>query len=83
MVRKYHWAPPDSSSAEKLFSAAKNVIGQSRLSMKPANMERNLFLKYGIREINYGGYGRLSNIPEDFIAELTTKLSLKTIPWLI
>ena len=56
MVRKYHCPPPDSASAVKLFSAAKHVLGQTRLSMKPANVERNLFLKYRLRAMTYGGY---------------------------
>ena len=49
MVKKYHCPSPDSASAVKLFSAAKHVLGQTRLSMKPANVERSLFLKYGLR----------------------------------
>ena len=49
MVRKYHSPPPGSASAERLFSSAKHVLGQTRLAMKPGNMEQNLFLKYGLR----------------------------------
>ena len=68
MVRKYHSAPPDSASAQKLFSAAEHVHGQSRLSVKPANMDQNVFLKCGLRAMNYGGYVQLSNVSGDFIA---------------
>ena len=65
MVRKYHSPPPGSASAERLFSSAKNVLGQTCLAMKPENMEQNLFLKYGLRAC---GYGRLSDVPKDFVA---------------
>ena len=65
MVRKYHSPPPGSASAERLFSSAKHVLGQTRLTMKPENMEQNLFLKYGLRAC---GYGRLSDVPKDFVA---------------
>ena len=58
MVRKYHSPPPGSASAERLFSSAKHFLGQTRLAMKPENMEQNLFLKYGLRAC---GYGRLSD----------------------
>ena len=49
----------------KLFSTAKHVLGQTRLSMKPKNMEQNLLLKY---ELRASGYGRLSDVPEDFVS---------------
>ena len=65
MVRKYHSPPPGSASTERLFSSAKHVLGQTRLAMKPENIEQNLFLKYGLRAC---GYGRLSDVPNDFVA---------------
>ena len=72
MVRKYHSPPPVSASAERLLSSAKHVLGQTRLAMKPENMEQNLFLKYGLRAC---GYGRLSDVPKDFVA-----LNVKPVP---
>ena len=33
MVRKYHSPQPGSASAERLFSSAKHVLGQTRLAM--------------------------------------------------
>ena len=83
MVMKYNCPPPDSAFAEKLFSTVKHVLGQTLLTMKPANMERNLFLKCGLRAMNYGGYGRLSNVSEDFIvpnAAFMPKPTTETVP---
>jgi hypothetical protein len=47
-----------------MFSAAGNVLGQRRLSMKPVNMECNLFLKYNLRAMNHSS--NLAVPPEDF-----------------
>ena len=65
MVRKYQSPPPGSASAERLFSAAKLVLGQTRLAMRPENMEQNLFLKYGLRALT-----TLPDVhvPEGFVA---------------
>ena len=56
---------------------------KERRQVQPANMDQNLFLKHGLRAINYVGYGRLSNIPEDCIAHYAAfmpKLTSKTVP---
>ena len=53
MARRYLSAPPGSAASERLFSTAKNVLGITRLSLTPTNMEANLFLKYNIRALGY------------------------------
>ena len=63
--KKYTSIAVHLQSAERLFSSAKHVLGQTRLAIKPENMEQNLFLKYGLRAC---GYGRLSDVPKDFVA---------------
>ena len=45
VVRKYLSGPPASTSVERLFSAAGIVVGDKSLSLKPENVECNLFLK--------------------------------------
>ena len=67
VVRKYLSAPPASTSVERLFSAAGIVVGDKRLSLKPENVECNLFLKYNIRSLGISSKGDLSQPPEGFV----------------
>ena len=54
MARRYlSAAPPGSAASERLFSTGKNLLGTTRLSLTPTNMEANLFLKYNIRALGY------------------------------
>ena len=52
LVRRFHSCPPGSAASERLFSTAKNVAGTKRLSLKPENLERLLFLKFNLRSLN-------------------------------
>ena len=67
VVRKYLSAPPASTSVERLFSAARIVVGDKRLSLKPENVECNLFLKYNLRSLGISSKGDLSQPPEGFV----------------
>ena len=49
LVRKYLSAPPASTSVERLFSVAGNTVTTKRLSLKPENLESNIFLNYNLR----------------------------------
>ena len=53
MASRYLSAPAGSAASERLFSTGKNVLGTTRLSLTPTNMEANLFLKYNIRALGY------------------------------
>ena len=44
---------------------AKLVLGQTRLAMRPENMEQNLFLKYGLRALTTL---QDVHVPEGFVA---------------
>ena len=46
LAHKYHSAPPGSAAPERLFSTAKQILEPTRLTMKPVNLESNLFDKY-------------------------------------
>lgn len=65
LARRYHCPPPGSAASERLFSAGKNVLGTTRLSRKPDNMEANLFLKYNIRALGYKT--DLARVTDDFV----------------
>ena len=52
LVRRYHCPPPGSVASERMFSTAGDVLGSKRLSLKPANFECLLFLKYNVRALN-------------------------------
>ena len=66
LARRYLCSPPGSAASERLFSKAKNVLKLTRPSMKPANMEMNLFLKLALRSIDH--QLDLCDAPESFIA---------------
>lgn len=53
IARRYLCPPPGSAASERLFSQGKNVLGTTRLSLLPGNMEANLFLKYNLRALGY------------------------------
>lgn len=64
--RKYHSAPPSSAAPERLFSIARQVLKPTRLNLKPANVEANLFLKHNLRAFGYGT--DFEACPDEFIA---------------
>ena len=66
LARRYLCPPPGSAASERLFSTGKNVLGTKRLSLKPDNMEANLFLKYNIRALGYKT--DLPRVTDDFVA---------------
>ena len=37
------------------FKFAKNFVGDRRLSMRPENLEMNVFLKNNLRALHWGG----------------------------
>ena len=37
------------------FKFAKNLVGDRRLSMRPENLEMNVFLKNNLRALHWGG----------------------------
>ena len=39
------------------FKFAKNLVGDRRLSMRPENLEMNVFLKNNLRALHWGGGG--------------------------
>ncbi|KAL5249226.1 hypothetical protein ACHWQZ_G018175 [Mnemiopsis leidyi] len=49
----------------RAFKVAKNVVGDRRLSMRPENLEMNMFLKYNLRALNYS-VESLQSVPETF-----------------
>jgi hypothetical protein len=69
LVRKYLSAPPASTSVERLFSAAGNILGNTRLRLKPENLECNLFLKYNLRALTLGSTRTsLPDVPDGYTA---------------
>ena len=69
LVRKYLSAPPASTSVERLFSAAGNILGTKRLRLKPENLECNLFLKYNLRALTLGSTRTsLPDVPDGYTA---------------
>ncbi|KAL5267281.1 hypothetical protein ACHWQZ_G004350 [Mnemiopsis leidyi] len=65
LVRVYLCPPPSSVASERAFKVAKNVVGDRRLSMRPENLEMNMFLKYNLRALNYS-VESLQSVPETF-----------------
>ena len=53
LVRVYLSPPPSSVASERAFKVAKNVVGDGRLSMKPEDLDMNMFLTYNLRAPNY------------------------------
>ena len=51
LVSKYLSAPPALTSVERLFSVAGNTVNTKRLSLKPENLESNIFLNYNLRAL--------------------------------
>ena len=43
-------------------------MGNVRLSLKPENLECNLFLKYNLRALGVESKGNLQQVPNDFVA---------------
>ena len=59
-------SPPRSPGAsERAFKVAKNVVGDCKLSMRPDNLEMNMFLKFNLRALNYS-VESLQPVPETF-----------------
>ena len=57
--------PPSSVASERAFKVAKKVVGDRRLSMRPENLEMNMFLRYNLRALNYS-VESLQPVPETF-----------------
>ena len=53
LARRYLSTPPGSAAPERMFSLAKHVLKDTRLSMKPQNLEMNLFLKRALQSFDY------------------------------
>lgn len=53
LARRYLTTPPGSATSERVFKTGKNVLGSTRIRLKPRNMEALLFLKYNIRALGY------------------------------
>ena len=68
LVRKYLSAPPASTSVERLFSVAGNTVTTKRLSLKPENLESNIFLNYNLRALSISSKDDLKDTPADFSA---------------
>ena len=52
LARRFHCAPPGSAASECAFNTAKDVLVTKRLSLKPANFESLMFLKYNLRALS-------------------------------
>ena len=55
-VRIYLCPPPSSVASERAFKVSKNVVGDTKLRLRPENVEINLFRKYNLRTVNYEIY---------------------------
>ena len=72
LVRKYLSAPPASTSVERLFSVAGNTVNTKRLSLKPENLESNIFLNYNLRALCVASKEDVKEVPENFVAPNST-----------
>ena len=72
LVRKYLSAPPASTSVERLFSVAGNTVNTKRLSLKPENLESNIFLNYNLRALCVASKEDAKEVPENFVAPNST-----------
>ena len=60
-ARKYLAIPASSAPSERVFKQTKQIT-KDRISLKPANVEMLLFIKYNLRAVNYD-----INALEDFV----------------
>ena len=51
--RRYLSTPPGSVASERVFSKAKHVLKDTRLNMKPGNLEMNLSFKLALRSFDF------------------------------
>ena len=72
LVSKYLSAPPASTSVERLFSVAGNTVNTKRLSLKPENLESNIFLNYNLRALCVASKEDAKEVPENFVAPNST-----------
>ena len=72
LARRYLSCPPGSAASERLFSQAKHVLRDTRLSMLPDNMEMNIFLKKALYSLDYPKV--FPEIPEGFCPPNSAKL---------
>ena len=72
LVRKYLSAPPASTSVERLFSVAGNTVNTKRLSLKPENLESNIFLNYNLRALCVASKEDAKEVPENLVAPNST-----------
>ena len=72
LVRKYLSAPPASTSVERLFSVAGNTVNTKRLSLKPENLESNIFLNYNLRALCVASKEDAKEVAENFVAPNST-----------
>ena len=63
-ARKYLAIPSSSSPSEREFKQCKQIT-KDRITLKPANVEMLLFLKYNLRAIDYK-LDNLIEVPEGF-----------------
>ena len=53
LAKKYLTPPATSTEVERLFSVAGNILSDERNSLKPENVDKLLFLKENLRNLNY------------------------------
>lgn len=53
LAKKYLTPPPTSTDVERLFSVAGNILTEERNSLLPENVDKLLFLKENIRNLNF------------------------------
>lgn len=53
LAKKYLTIPPTSTDVERLFSVAGNILTEERNSLLPENVDKLLFLKENIRNLNF------------------------------
>ena len=53
LARKYLTPPPTSTNCERLFSVAGQVMDEKRSNLLPDNLDKILFLRENIKEMNF------------------------------
>jgi hypothetical protein len=74
LVRKYlsTYTLPASTSVERLFSVAGNMVNTKSFSLNPENLESNIFLNYNLRALCVASKEDVKEVPENFVAPNST-----------